>query len=114
MALSIADDQQGTAVVVGLSGQLDTLTAKSFETHLASHIARGQTRIIVDLAEVNYVSSYGLRVFLLTAKQLRNDRRAFTICRLTPEVARIFKISGFDKILTIHETLGDAVAFASQ
>ena len=114
MALSIADDHQGDAVVVSLSGQLDTLTAKSFETHLASHISRGETRIIVDLGEVSYVSSYGLRVFLLTAKQLRSDRRAFTLCRMTPEVARIFKISGFDKILTIYDTLGDAVTFASQ
>jgi hypothetical protein len=32
---------------------------------------------------------------------------------MTPEVTRIFKVSGFDKILTIHDTLGDAVAFAS-
>src|SRR5262249_40585812 len=114
MSLSISDDHQGAAVVVRLVGQLDTLTAKSFETHLAAHIAGGQKRLIVDLAAVNYVSSYGLRVFLLTAKQLRSDRRAFTLCRLTPDVMRIFKVSGFDKILTIHETLDGAVAFASE
>jgi anti-anti-sigma factor len=114
VSLSITDEMRGPAVVVRLVGQLDTLTAKPFESHLAAHIGQGQKRIIVDLAEVNYVSSYGLRVFLLTAKQLRSDRRAFTLCRLTPDVKKIFKISGFDKILTISETLEDAVALAAE
>lgn len=114
MSLSISDEFEGPAIVVRLSGQLDTLTAKPFESHLAERISQGQKRIIVDLAAVNYVSSYGLRVFLLTAKQLRSDRRAFTLCRLTPEVKKIFRISGFDKILVIRETLEDAIALASE
>ena len=113
MGLSITDDVQGPAVVVRLSGQLDTLTAKPFETHLAQRIAEGQKRIIVDLANVNYVSSYGLRVFLLTAKQLRSDRRAFILAALTPPVQKIFRVSGFDKILTICDSLEAAVAMAS-
>ena len=114
MSLSMSDEMHGPAVVVRLSGQLDTLTAKPFESHLVKQIAEGQKRIIVDLGEVNYVSSYGLRVFLLTAKQLRSDRRAFILCRLTPEVKKIFRISGFDKILAICETLEDAVALAAE
>jgi anti-anti-sigma factor len=113
LSLSINDEIQGPAVVVRLSGQIDTLTAKPFESHLAERIGEGQKRLIVDLGEVSYVSSYGLRVFLLTAKQLRADRRAFILCRLTPEVKKIFKISGFDKILAVCETLEDAVAMAS-
>ena len=63
MSLSIDDEIHGPAVVVRLSGQLDTLTAKPFESHLAERIGQSQKRIIVDLAEVSYVSSYGLRVF---------------------------------------------------
>ena len=90
------------------------MTAKTFETHLASHIGKGQKRIVVDLAAVDYISSYGLRVFLLTAKQLRSDKRAFVLCRLTPDVSKIFQISGFDKILAIRETVEDAVALGSQ
>lgn len=114
MGLSIKDEMQGPAVVVRLSGQLDTLTAKPFETHLADKIAAGQKRIVVELSEVNYVSSYGLRVFLLTAKQLRSDRRGFILAALTEPVQKIFRISGFDKILTICDTLEAAVALASE
>jgi stage II sporulation protein AA (anti-sigma F factor antagonist) len=113
LGLSISDELQGPTVVVRLSGQLDTLTAKPFETHLAEKIAEGQKRIIVDLAEVNYVSSYGLRVFLLVAKQRRSDRRAFILAQLTPPVQKIFRVSGFDKLLTICDTLEAAVALAS-
>jgi anti-anti-sigma factor len=114
MSLSIADELQGETLIVRLQGRLDTLTAKSFETHLASHIGRGQKRLIVDLGQVDYISSYGLRVFLLTAKQLRADRLGFILCRLTPDVQKIFQISGFDKILVIQPTLEGAVAMASR
>jgi anti-sigma B factor antagonist len=114
MSLSIADEFQGEALVVRLQGRLDTLTAKSFETHLAGHIGRGQKRIIVDLGDVDYISSYGLRVFLLTAKQLRADRLGFILCRLSQDVQKIFQISGFDKILVIRPTVEDAVITASQ
>jgi stage II sporulation protein AA (anti-sigma F factor antagonist) len=114
VSLSITDEMKGPAVVVRLVGQLDTLTAKPFESHLAALISQGQKRIIVDLEGVNYVSSYGLRVFLLTAKQLRSDRRAFTLCRLTLDVKKIFRISGFDKILTIHDTLEEAISLAAE
>lgn len=113
MNLTIKDDEQGDRVVVSLGGQLDTLTAKSLETHLSGHIAAGQKRIVVDMRDLKYVSSYGLRVFLLTAKQLRADRNAFVLCELTPEVQKIFKIAGFDKILTIRDRLEEALAIAS-
>jgi anti-anti-sigma factor len=113
MNLTIKDDEQDDRVVVSLGGQLDTLTAKSLETHLAGHIAAGRKRIVVDMRDLKYVSSYGLRVFLLTAKQLRSDRNAFVLCELTPEVQKIFKIAGFDKILTIRDRLEEALAIAS-
>lgn len=110
MNLTITDDARSDRVVVSLVGQLDTLTAKSLEAHLAGHIAKGQKRIVVDMRDLKYVSSYGLRVFLLTAKQLRADRNGFVLCELTPDVQKIFKIAGFDKILTIRERLEDALA----
>jgi anti-anti-sigma regulatory factor len=43
---------------------------------------------------------------------LRADRRSFVLFGLTPDVQKIFRISGFDKILAIHDTRADAIAFA--
>ena len=113
MSLSIDSEMVGGVVVAALAGQLDTLTAKTFETFLSDKIRNERRRIVVDLSEVKYVSSYGLRVFLQTAKQLRSDRRAFVLCGLTPEVQKIFRVSGFDKILSIRPTREDALAIAA-
>ena len=110
MSLTINDAWHGEMLVVSLAGRLDTQTSKVFEDHLAQHLARRAKTIVVDLTQVAYISSYGLRVFLLTAKKLRADRNAFVLCGLTSDVAKIFQISGFDKILTIRPALADVVA----
>ena len=110
MSLSINDAWHEDGLVVHLAGRLDTQTSKVFEDHLTSHLGRGHRSMIIDLGQVDYISSYGLRVFLLTAKKLRGDRNAFVLCGLTPEVMKIFQISGFDKILTIRDSAANVLA----
>jgi len=102
MTLSITDSWHGTTVLVHLDGRLDTQTSKAFEDHLAKHLADGHASMVIDLEKVDYVSSYGLRVFLMTAKKLRGAKDTFVLQGLTPNVGKIFHISGFDKILTIR------------
>ena len=86
------------------------MAAKIFEYHLVKRLAAGVRRLVIDLSGVDYVSSYGLRVFLITAKTLRADPDAFALCGLRPEVLNVFQISGFDKILTIRSSVAEKLA----
>ena len=92
-----------------LVGRLDTVTARTLEDHIAAHVARGQRSLILDLVGVDYVSSYGLRVFLLNAKRLKDVGDGFVLCGVTPTVQKILEISGFDRILTIRGTVVEAL-----
>jgi anti-anti-sigma factor len=110
VTLAIEDQPYGETLVVRLAGRLDTMTAKTFEDHLTRRLAEGTRRLIIDLAGVDYVSSYGLRVFLIHAKKLKADRNAFKLCAVTPEVLKILQISGFDKILAIRPSVAEEIA----
>ena len=60
--LTIDDERHGDALVLHLTGRLDTATSKSLDDHITLNVARGQRTIVLDLAKIDYVSSYGLRV----------------------------------------------------
>ena len=113
MSLTIKDDRRGDILVVHLSGRLDTATSRVFEDHLATHLGQGRENMIIDLGHVDYVNSYGLRVFLLMAKKLKARRDGLILCGLTPDVRKIFQISGFDKILTISDASAETFGAAT-
>lgn len=114
LSLTITDDLHPEALVLRLAGRLDTVTAKALEDHIAAELGRGRSNLVVHLAEVDYVSSYGLRVFLLNAKKLRGPGSSFALCGLTPSVNKIIEISGFDRILAIRATVEDALSAAKR
>ena len=63
----------------------------------------------MDLAELVYISSAGLRTILVMAKTLKQRTTELALCALNPSILEIFQIAGFDKILTIVESREEAV-----
>jgi anti-anti-sigma factor len=106
--MEIAEFSDGGHAIVALEGRLDTTTAPQAEAALLAMIERGP--LIVDLAQLRYVSSAGLRVLLKAAKQAKAGGRRFAICALQPSVREVFLISGFDKVIATFETRADAMA----
>ena len=66
--------------------------------------------VILDIGELSYISSAGLRVILLIARTLRAKEATFTICSPTESIREIFEISGFSQIIPIHNSQAEAVA----
>jgi anti-anti-sigma factor len=100
-------------VILGLSGKLDATTVKTFEDKILAEIDSGDRRFVIDLSQLDYVSSSGLRVFLLAAKRLRSRDGKIAFCSLKDHVQQVFDLSGFSSILffpfTVHETMGSKV-----
>ena len=70
--------------------------------------------LLRDFAGVEYVSSVGLRVLMLAAKQVTAQNGRIVIAALTPVVFEVFQISRFDLIFSVFDTLDSAlVALAS-
>lgn len=65
---------------------------------------------MVDCASLSYVSSAGLRAFLVAAKAAETKGVSFSACSLGSDVASVFTISGFDRIVPIFDSISEATA----
>ncbi len=107
--MDISEDRRADAVVLALSGKLDATTAKTFEDKILGLINSGAQRLVVDLALLEYVSSSGLRVFLLAAKRLQATDGKIILCGLQDHVRQVFDLAGFSSILSIYGSRDEAV-----
>jgi len=86
-------------LTLALSGRLDTVTAPSLEAELGDKLD-GIEALVFDFAELEYVSSAGLRV-LLAAQKIMNRQGTMVIKNVCDEIMEVFEITGFSDILTI-------------
>ena len=107
--IDISEDRKADTVVLALSGKLDATTAKTFEERILTRIDSGDPRFVIDLAQLEYISSAGLRVFLLAAKRLAGTERKMVLCSLQEHVRQVFDLAGFSSILSIYGSRDDAL-----
>ena len=110
MAFAIQQDQQGAVRILALSGRLDTETSADLELALADLQAAGATHFLIEMADIGYVSSAGLRVLLALAKQLDGGRGSLRLCALNAAVTQVFDVAGFSKLFLIYPTRDAALA----
>ena len=97
--LNIKKNADGSTLVVGLEGRLDTSTAPELEESLKDALD-GVSELTLDLNGLEYISSAGLRVLLSTQKVM-NKQGSMVIANASEEVKEIFDVTGFSDILTI-------------
>lgn len=96
--------------VIGLSGRIDSSTAKTCEDYLLAHVADGRPALVLDLAKVDYVSSAGLRVLVMAAQRASGLGRGFAVCNLQEDVAEVMEISGLEEVLNVCADVAAAIA----
>ena len=87
--------------LVSVEGRVDTTNASELEKSMLELINGGCTRIILDCSGLNYISSSGLRVFLIVQKRMMSIKGQFRLCSLQPGIKEIFDISGFSSIFSL-------------
>ncbi len=97
-------DEKDRLKSLALRGRVDALSSAEIQEVFDRLIQAGERMILVDFAEVTYVSSAGLRLFLLLQKQLKSVEGELLLLGLAPQVLEVFKISGFDKLFHIAST----------
>lgn len=107
--MDISEEKTDGVMAVGLKGRLDALSAKAVEERLLRMITAGETRMVLDLGEVGYISSIGLRVLLIAAKRLKAAKGQIAICAMQPPIKKVFDIAGFTALFKIFPTREEAV-----
>src|SRR6185437_4764362 len=95
--------------VVRVSGRIDMETAKLLEEACKSWIGQGERFLILDLTNVRYISSWGLRCILGVGKALGQNRGQLLTCGLNATVKEVFQISGFDSAFPTCPTIDGAL-----
>ncbi len=95
--------------VLAFEGRLDTQTSPDAQMQLTQLIQGGETKILVNLEKLDYISSAGLHVLLAAAKQMKTTEGELRICSLNEVVKEVFDISGFDIILPISASESEAL-----
>ena len=98
--MTIDKNLNGTELNVRLGGRLDTTTAPQLEAEFKQSIA-GVTKLVLDFAALEYLSSAGLRV-LLAAQKVMNKQGEMIIRNVNETINEIFEVTGFIDILTIE------------
>jgi anti-sigma B factor antagonist len=100
-------ESRNGAVVLHLAGELDLYNADEVRGALADALAAQPTRIVVDMAEVEFVDSTALGVLIEARSKLgRSDLR---LASLQGETMRALHVSGLDQHLPVHESVDDAL-----
>ena len=91
--------------LVRAAGRIDFEAAAAFQGLLDQAMAQTTDRpanLVIDCAAVDYVSSAGLRVFLMTARAAKQAGIGFVVCALQPSVKEVFDVSGCSRIIDIR------------
>jgi anti-anti-sigma factor len=84
-----------------LKGRIESMSASEIQREIGELILSGERRFIIDFEGVNYISSSGLRVFLVAQKQLSKAGGEIILFKIPPDVLRVFKMSGFEQLFHI-------------
>lgn len=99
--MTITKEAAGSRLTLALEGRLDTGTAPQLEAELEASLA-GVTELTLDMAELAYLSSAGLRVVLAAQKRM-NRQGHMTVTHVCADIMEVFEITGFADILDIQE-----------
>lgn len=100
--LSIEDQKENGIWVCTLEGRLDGNTSEKADQHLSDLATKEEVSdIILDLSSLEYLSSAGLRVFLMSAKRAKGKNHQVVLAAPNDSVKQVLTISGFSSILQI-------------
>jgi len=107
--MEIIEENQGGINIYKIKGHLNSNTSQGFEDKLIQAIDDGSKSMIIDFKNLDYISSAGLRVILKATKALKREDGKIMLCDMQDYVKEVFEISGFDSLMPIVGSVGDAL-----
>jgi len=109
--MDIICSKQGKALVMTLKGRMDRIAALEFDKVFAEWREKGEMLFVVDMQDLGYISSAGLRSLLAANQQLKDNNGQIRLCNLGGLVKEVFVISGFDSLFPLYASPAEATKF---
>src|ERR1700704_3296291 len=114
--MNVTSRRFANAVVLRVEGRLDQDTCGDFTRDLMVYVdaaAREGGAIVLDLSSLEYISSAGLRCFMLASRQAKSQHGRIVVAALQPMVSEIFEISHFNLVFQVFPTVREALGAVS-
>ncbi len=98
--MTIEEVRNGDSLQLNIDGKIDSLTCQEFQTTILKSFQKTRS-LIINMEKVTYLSSAGLRGLILGRKTADSKGGSLTVINVTPSVADVFRVTGFDKALDI-------------
>ncbi|SEV89804.1 anti-sigma-factor antagonist [Aliiroseovarius sediminilitoris] len=102
-------DTAGTRVITVGEHRIDAAIAISFKDRMRELTDGGPARIVVDMAQVDFIDSSGLGAIVAAMKQV-GPSKSFELASLSGTVQKVFKLTRMDTVFTIHANIDTALA----
>src|SRR5579862_4740758 len=99
--MAVAVEDLGDVGVIVLAERIDTGNSAETEAVVRGALERHK-KVLLDMEELTYISSAGLRTVLIAAKEMRANGGAMAVCGVTGYVRQVFEISGFIALLSVY------------
>jgi serine/threonine-protein kinase RsbW len=108
MVKYITPTAPGDIAVMPVQGRVDAVTAPELSAQVHERIDAGARYVLLDLSDVNFLSSSGLRALLLIRKDLMTLGGELRLAALQAQVHEVFALTGFTQVFAIHPTVEEA------
>jgi anti-anti-sigma factor len=110
ISISVSEHPQNKDItLLAVKGFIDTTTAPEFEKKFLSVLGEKKFKLVVDLKDVNYISSAGWGIFISEIKRIRNQKGDLILAGMNPEVSEVFELLEFNTILKSFPNIDAAV-----
>lgn len=103
-------EEKGDVVVVRVDGRLDAASSPQLEKQINSIIDAGHFKLLLNLGNVDYLSSAGMRLMLSVTKKLKHLEGKVVVCSMNDDVMEVIKMAGFTQVLEIYPTEEESFA----
>jgi anti-anti-sigma factor len=108
--MEITTNEVAGITVVYICGEIKSTTAGEVMDSLVDLVKGGVTKLLVNVKDVEFISSAGLRSILVASKLLKNTGGELRLCNANETVAKVLETSGFTSLVSMHSDESAAIA----
>ncbi len=110
--MNLTSEHSGSVDIVRLAGRIDHENAEAFSTSLAPHLhacASANGKLLIDLSELSYISSAGLRVLMVATKKIKPAGGALAVAAPREMVKEVLEITRFNLVFPVYASVEEGV-----
>lgn len=107
--MNIEIENQPKVSVVRLSGRLDAAGVQEIKSELTAEAEKPKNKMVLDLAEVDFIDSTGLGLIVSAFRKLRESNGDMLVCSLTAQAQTLFELTRMHRIFDIHADVHSAI-----